>query len=79
MLFDMEETLNSFIWQRSEEDIYPAKEIIFICYYNRNKTETVLMKMLEVRRRYLYAAIIPHPISLTTANPKELFGNSFSI
>jgi hypothetical protein len=30
------------------------------------------MKMSEVRRRYLYAAIIPHPISLMTANPKEL-------
>jgi hypothetical protein len=32
-----------------------------------------LMKMAGVRRRYLYAAIISHPISLMTANPKELF------
>jgi hypothetical protein len=38
--------LNRFIWQRSSENIYPAKEIIFVCYYNRNDTETVATDQL---------------------------------
>jgi len=36
-----------FIWQRSTLDIYPVKEIISICYYNRNETETVLAGQLK--------------------------------
>ena len=36
-----------FIWQRSKEHIYPVKEIIFACYYNRNETETVLAGQLK--------------------------------
>ena len=36
-----------FIWQRSEENIYPAKEIIFTYYYNRNETETVIADQLK--------------------------------
>ena len=36
-----------FIWQRSGKYIYPAKEIIFVCYYNRNETETVLADKLK--------------------------------
>jgi len=44
--------------------IYPAKEIIFVCYYNRNETETVLAGKLKqasngyypsrIYRNYLY-------------------------
>jgi len=36
-----------FIWQRSEENIYTAKEIIFTYYYNRNETETVIADQLK--------------------------------
>ena len=36
-----------FIWQRFKEYIYSAKEIIFICYYNRNETETVVADQLK--------------------------------
>ena len=35
------------LWQRSEENIYLAKEIIFLCYYNRNETETVVADQLK--------------------------------
>jgi len=38
---------NRFTWQRSNLDIYPAKEIIFACYYNRNETETVVADQLK--------------------------------
>ena len=38
---------NRFIWQRFTKNIYPAKEIIFICNYNRNETETVLAGKLK--------------------------------
>ena len=38
---------NRFIWQRFEEHIHLAKEIIFTCYYNRNETETVLASKLK--------------------------------
>jgi hypothetical protein len=38
---------NRFIWQRSKKYIYPAKEIIFACYYIRNETETVLAGKLK--------------------------------
>ena len=34
-------------WQRSEKNIYLASRIIFTCYYNRNKTETVLASKLK--------------------------------
>ena len=37
-----------FIWQRFKEYIYPAKEIISACYYNRNETETVLAGKLKL-------------------------------
>jgi len=43
----MEMLYARFIWQRSGEDIYPAKEIIFVCYYNRNETETVVAYHLK--------------------------------
>ena len=39
--------LNRFIWQRSSENIYPANEIIFVCYYNRNEPETVVADQLK--------------------------------
>ena len=39
--------INRFIWQRSKEFIYPAKEIIFVRYYNRNETETLLADKLK--------------------------------
>jgi hypothetical protein len=42
--------LNSILrslWQRSEENIYLAKEIIFFCYYNRNETETIVADQLK--------------------------------
>jgi len=39
--------LSCFIWQRSGKYIYLAKEIIFYCYYNRNKTETILADQLK--------------------------------
>jgi hypothetical protein len=39
--------LNRFIWQRSGKGIYPAKEIIFACYYNRNEPETVVADQLK--------------------------------
>ena len=35
------------LWQRSEENIYIAKGIIFLCYYNRNETETVVADQLK--------------------------------
>jgi hypothetical protein len=35
------------LWQRSEMYIYPAKEIISKCYYNRNETETVVADQLK--------------------------------
>ena len=38
---------DSFIWQRYKEYIYPAKQIIFTCYYNRNETETVVADQLK--------------------------------
>jgi hypothetical protein len=33
---------------------------------------TEINEMSEVRKRYLYAAITSHPLSLMTADPKEL-------
>lgn len=39
--------IHCFIWQRSGEYIYPAKEIIFLCYYNRNEAETVVADQLK--------------------------------
>jgi len=45
---------NRFIWQRSEEYIYPAKEIIFARYYNRNETETGLAGKLKQASNILY-------------------------
>ena len=40
-------TTNRFIWQRSEEHIYPSKEIIFIYYYFRNEIETAVADQLK--------------------------------
>jgi hypothetical protein len=34
-------------WQRFADDIYPAEEIIFVSYYNRNETETVVADQLK--------------------------------
>jgi hypothetical protein len=39
--------MDRFIWQRSKEHINTTKEIIFVCYYNRNETETVLADKLK--------------------------------
>jgi hypothetical protein len=36
-----------FNWQRFNLEIYPAKEIIFVCYYNRNEAETVVADQLK--------------------------------
>ena len=47
-------TTDRFIWQRSKEYIYPAKEIIFAYYYNRNETETVLADQLKQASNYYY-------------------------
>ncbi|MDD4162789.1 MAG: hypothetical protein PHW87_09975 [Methanothrix sp.] len=33
--------------RKIEQHIYPAKEIIFTCHYNRNETETVLADQLK--------------------------------
>jgi hypothetical protein len=51
-------TLNRSIWQRSKEYIYPDKEIIFVCYYNRNETETVLADQLKQALNILYPSRI---------------------
>ena len=47
-----------FIWQQSQEYIYPAKEIIFICYYNRNETETVVADQLKQASNNYYPSRI---------------------
>ena len=47
-----------FIWQRFKEYIYPAKEIISACYYNRNETETVLADQLKQASNILYPSRI---------------------
>lgn len=41
------QTFNCILWQRSNSDIYPAREIIFTCYYSRNETETVVSDQLK--------------------------------
>jgi hypothetical protein len=38
---------------------------------------TEINEMSEVRKRYLYAAITSHPVSLMTADPKELLAWHF--
>ena len=38
---------NRFLWQRPDECIHPTKEIISVCYYNRNETETVVADQLK--------------------------------
>ena len=38
---------NRCSWQRSKEEIYLVKEIIFVCYYNRNETETIVADQLK--------------------------------
>jgi len=39
--------LQRYSWQRFGENIYPAKKIIFVCYYIRNETETVVADQLK--------------------------------
>ena len=45
-------------WQRFREEIYPVKEIIFTCYYNRNETETVLAGQLKQASNTYYPSRI---------------------